>query len=360
MLERLPDEKIKGRGAVTNVTGRFEGYEKVRIHDGWDYDEEEKPLVTSLFEDTTRTIIATNDSPDIGFNQSINMYRGCEHGCIYCFARPTHAYLGLSPGLDFESRLFFKPRAGELLEKALRAKSYRLRADRARHQYRSLPAGRARQADYATDFAGAGAVQPPGDHRHQVGAGDARSRYPGANGGKEPGAGGAFDHHAQSRARPLDGAARGQSPARRLAAVRELAAAGVPVTVMAAPMIPALNDQELEAILARSGRGRGEIGGHAAGADAARDQAAVRGMAPRPCPRPRRACAEPDAPGTRRKAIQCRIRRPPARYRPLCGAMLQMRFRKATARLGLNVERRPLDCGQFTVPPAVGDQLGLF
>src|SRR5579885_26993 len=112
----------KGRGAVSNATGRFEQEERVAFDDGWGgADEEPPPLETKLILDTTRTIIARNESPDIGFDRSINPYRGCEHGCIYCFARPTHAYLGLSPGLDFATKLFAKVNAASLLERELAA-----------------------------------------------------------------------------------------------------------------------------------------------------------------------------------------------------------------------------------------------
>ena len=101
----------KGRGAASNESGRFEAEKRTAFDDGWgSADEEPPPLTTTLTVDSTRTIIARNDSPDIGFDRSINPYRGCEHGCIYCYARPSHAYLGLSPGLDFESRLFYSRR----------------------------------------------------------------------------------------------------------------------------------------------------------------------------------------------------------------------------------------------------------
>src|SRR5256886_6664815 len=115
----------KGRGAGTNESGRFESEKRVAFDDGWGSSEDEPArLPTTLSVDTTRTIIARNDSPDIGFDRSINPYRGCEHGCIYCYARPSHAYLGLSPGLDFESRLFYKPQAAKLLTVELSKKGY--------------------------------------------------------------------------------------------------------------------------------------------------------------------------------------------------------------------------------------------
>jgi len=119
----------KGRGAASNASGRFEAEQRVAFDDGWGTgDAEPLALETTLSLDTTRTIIARNDSPDIGFDRSINPYRGCEHGCIYCYARPSHAYLGLSPGLDFESRLFYKPQAATLLAAELRKKGYECRA----------------------------------------------------------------------------------------------------------------------------------------------------------------------------------------------------------------------------------------
>src|SRR5438094_1228643 len=116
----------KGRGAASNGTGRFEQEKRVAFDDGWGSADEAIPRVaTTLSVDATRTILARNTSPDIGFDRSINPYRGCEHGCIYCFARPTHAYLGLSPGLDFETRILFKPDAAKLLTAELASPKYR-------------------------------------------------------------------------------------------------------------------------------------------------------------------------------------------------------------------------------------------
>ena len=118
--------RLRGRGAVSNASGRYEREARVLFDDGWSEspDEGPPPLKTEVIIDTTRTIIARNNSPDISFQQSINPYRGCEHGCIYCFARPTHAYLGFSPGADFESKLFAKPVAAKLLAKELSAPNY--------------------------------------------------------------------------------------------------------------------------------------------------------------------------------------------------------------------------------------------
>ena len=116
---------IRGRGAISNATGRFESFTTESFDDGWrTEDPEPEQIRTSVTIETPRKIITRNASPDIGFDRSINAYRGCEHGCIYCFARPTHAYLGHSPGLDFESRLYMKPDAARLLEAELRKPGY--------------------------------------------------------------------------------------------------------------------------------------------------------------------------------------------------------------------------------------------
>src|SRR5438067_10610726 len=118
------NERRRGRGAQSNASGRYEALARTAFDDGWQSFEELPPFRTTVTLDTTRRIITQNDSPDISFDRSINPYRGCEHGCVYCFARPTHAYLGLSPGLDFESKLFAKPEAAKLLERELAAPGY--------------------------------------------------------------------------------------------------------------------------------------------------------------------------------------------------------------------------------------------
>src|SRR5579864_1809993 len=125
MDEALPSLARKGRGAVGNATGRFEPETRILTEDGWgNADEDPPPLETRYLRDTAKTVITRNDSPDIPFDRSINPYRGCEHGCVYCFARPTHAYLGLSPGLDFESRIFVKEDGAALLRAELSKPGY--------------------------------------------------------------------------------------------------------------------------------------------------------------------------------------------------------------------------------------------
>ena len=120
-------ERRRGRGTLSNVSGRYEPIARIAFDDGWQSLEELPPFATTVSVDSTRKIITRNESPDISFDRSINPYRGCEHGCVYCFARPTHAYLGLSPGLDFETKLFAKPDAPALLEKELSDPKYQPR-----------------------------------------------------------------------------------------------------------------------------------------------------------------------------------------------------------------------------------------
>ena len=116
--------QIKGRGAVSNDVGRFETHTRMDVDDGWETDAELKMLRTEVALERPRKMITYNRSPDLPFDRSINPYRGCEHGCVYCFARPTHAYLGLSPGLDFETRLVARPQAADVLRTELAKKTY--------------------------------------------------------------------------------------------------------------------------------------------------------------------------------------------------------------------------------------------
>src|SRR4051812_3007292 len=121
----VPHARIKGRGAASNPEGRFESVVKTAEDDGWFGEEQSAPRpATQVTEETAKSIISRNDSPDIGFSQSINPYQGCEHGCIYCYARPSHAYRNLSPGIDFETRLFAKVNAARLLSQELSRPGY--------------------------------------------------------------------------------------------------------------------------------------------------------------------------------------------------------------------------------------------
>ena len=251
VIDRLAPNPAKGRGAVSNRTGRFEKHTGQAIHDGWVRDEEllsPPKLQTTLTKDTTKTIIARNTSPDVPFDRSINPYRGCEHGCVYCFARPTHAYLGLSPGLDFETKLLYKPEAARLLERELRKSSY---------QCKTMAMGTNTdpyQPVEKTLRLTRGILEVLSAFNHPVGIvtksalvlRDLDILGPMAEKGLAQVCVSVttLDHRLANTLEP-----RASTPTKRLAAIRILADAGVPCGVMAAPVIPALNDHELESIL---------------------------------------------------------------------------------------------------------------
>ncbi|HEV8015452.1 MAG TPA: PA0069 family radical SAM protein [Stellaceae bacterium] len=249
MDEAVPPLPRKGRGAISNADGRFERGTHVAIDDGWgSADAEAPPLETQFLRDTSRTVIARNNSPDIGFDRSINPYRGCEHGCIYCFARPTHAYLGLSPGLDFESRIFVKEDAPALLRAELSKPSYKpkpiaLGVNTDAYQPIEKKLGLTRRI-----------LEVLYEFRHPVTlitkstliqrdidilAAMARDHLCGAAVSVTT-----LDRNLARKMEP-----RAATPERRLETIAALAAAGIPTAVMAAPMIPALNDAELESII---------------------------------------------------------------------------------------------------------------
>ena len=248
-----PDDQIaepqhNGRGALSNTTSRYDDEKRIRTNDGWDIEDELPPLRTTLTKDATRTIIARNNSPDIPFDRSINPYRGCEHGCIYCFARPTHAYLGLSPGLDFETKILFKPEAAALLTAELASPKYRCdvvamgtNTDPYQPVERDLKITR-QILRVLSDF-----NNPVGivTKNHVITRdidilGDMAKR----NLAEVFLSVTTLDRDLARTMEP-----RASAPHRRLAAIRELADAGIPVGVMTAPMIPGLNDHEMEAIL---------------------------------------------------------------------------------------------------------------
>jgi DNA repair photolyase len=241
-------ERRRGRGAQSNVSGRYEPTARVAFDDGWQSLEDLPPFKTTISVDTSRKVIAHNDSPDVGFDRSINPYRGCEHGCVYCFARPTHAYLGLSPGLDFESKLTIKPDAPALLEKELAAPGYEPRViaigtntdpyqpiEREHRIMRGIlevlekaghPVGIVtksalvvRDIDILERMAKRNLVKV-GISVTTLDAKLARSMEP-----------------------------RASTPTKRLEALQKLTAAGIRTKVMISPVIPALNDSEMERIL---------------------------------------------------------------------------------------------------------------
>ena len=177
--------RIKGRGAASNPEGRFETRTSTREDDGWYRDAEPEPRPdTVVTEERARSIISRNDSPDIHFEQSINPYRGCEHGCIYCYARPSHGYLNLSAGIDFETKLFAKTNAAELLRSELAKPSYVVLADQSRREHRSVPADRAALPDHALDSRSAGRIPASVHDHHQERFDRARPRRAGADGAR--------------------------------------------------------------------------------------------------------------------------------------------------------------------------------
>src|ERR1700678_3702316 len=246
----------RGRGAQSNASGRYEAEAWVAFDDGWQSLEELPPFKTTVTLDTSRKVIARNESPDISFDRSINTYRGCEHGCVYCYARPTHAYLGLSPGLDFESKLFVKDGAAALLEKELAAPKYRPRvialgANTDAYQ----PIERQYRVTRSILEVLARARHPVGIvTKSNLVLRDLDLLAPMAEQGlvKVFVSVTTLDRDIARKMEP-----RAPTPARRLEAIERLAEAGVPVGVMAAPIIPAVNDAEIEKILSRA---------HAAGA----------------------------------------------------------------------------------------------
>jgi len=256
-----PDDAIAepvhhGRGALSNDSSRFDSEKRIRTTDGWETavsaepseDDELPPLRTTLTRDATRTILARNTSPDVPFDRSINPYRGCEHGCIYCFARPTHAYLGLSPGLDFETKILFKPDAAKLLVAELASPKYRpdvvamgTNTDPYQPVEREMKITR-QILRVLSDF-----NNPVGivTKNHLVTRDiDILADMAKRNLAEVFLSVTTLDKDLARTMEP-----RASAPHRRLDAIRALAGAGVPVGVMTAPMIPGLNDHEMEAIL---------------------------------------------------------------------------------------------------------------
>jgi DNA repair photolyase len=250
--QHYPSRHTAGRGAVSNPHVRFDSLDSAPFDDGWDtltHDVGDLPrLDTTLTRDSTKSAISWNTSPDIGFDRAVNPYRGCEHGCIYCYARPTHAYLGYSPGLDFETKLIYKPDVAELLEKELRKPGYQAKTlalgsntDPYQPVERTLKLTRS-------------ILEVLDRYNHPVGivtksSGVLRDLDILASMAKRNLA------RVHMSVTTLDARLarvmepRAATPARRLHAIAELTRAGVPAGVLAAPMIPGLNDPELEKIL---------------------------------------------------------------------------------------------------------------
>ncbi|MGZ5985082.1 MAG: PA0069 family radical SAM protein [Caulobacteraceae bacterium] len=348
-----------GRGARSNATGRYESLTHEAFDDGWtELDEAPKKLRTVLHLERARKIITTNDSPDIGFDQSINPYRGCEHGCIYCYARPAHAYVGFSPGLDFESQLFFKPDAARLLDKELSRKGYAPRPihiggntdpyqpierqlritrqvievlDRFNHPFSIITKNGliTRDLDLYGPMAGRNLV------RTAVSVTTLDRRLARA---MEP---------------------RAATPERRMEAIARLSKAGVPCAVSVAPVIPGLNDHEIEAILERAA----EAGASGAHFTVLRLPLEIKDLF--------REWLQSERPDRAARVMSLvRQMRGGKDYDPQWNSrmsgqgpiaeLIVARFRNAKKRLGLARERLSLDVSKFQVPPKAGDQMDLF
>lgn len=352
---------LPGRGAVSNREGRFARQRRAPLDDDWPEpaaDAPEPAPRTTVAVDRSRTVISYNRSPDIGFDRSVNPYRGCEHGCIYCYARPSHSYLDLSPGLDFETRLFQKPDAPEQLARELRAPGYRpapialgvntdawqpvekrLRLTRRilevllayRHPVTVISKSVLIERDL--DLLAALA------ERQLVTASVSVTT---------------LDDDLNRRLEPRAAGGR-----RRLGIIRRLSAAGVPTAVLMAPVIPALNDREIEAVLAAGA----EAGARAAGYVTLRLPHEVAPLFREwlQTHHPQRAThvlsLVSQLHGGRRYRAEFGSR---MRGTGALAELIAQRFRVARGRCGLASRLPDPDSGAFRVPPAAGDQLTLF
>lgn len=245
---RVRPDRNRGRSAGINPSGRFEPVSRHVFDDGWSSLEELPPFKTEVQVEKPRTIITRNESPDISFDRSINPYRGCEHGCVYCFARPTHSFMGLSPGLDFESKLFAKPDAARLLDKELSKDGYQPRTiaigtntdpyQPIEKQYRIM-----REILEVLEARGhpVGIVTKSALVVRDI---DILSRMAERGLAKVALSVTTLDRMLARTMEP-----RASTPTKRLEAIRQLSDAGIPASVMVAPIIPGLTDQEMERIL---------------------------------------------------------------------------------------------------------------
>jgi DNA repair photolyase len=352
-------QQLRGRGARSNRSGRYEAEVREAFDDGWTAEDAvPSALATTVSPEKAKVIITRNDSPDVGFGASINPYRGCEHGCIYCYARPAHAYMGLSPGLDFESRLFFKPEAARLLDRELRRPSYSPEiihiggnTDPYQPQERKLRVTRSvievlerfehpfsvisKSALVLRDLDILGAMARRNLVRVAISITTLDRRL----------------------ARSME--PRAATPEKRLDAVRRLSEAGVPVIVMFAPCIPGLNDHEMEAVLGRAA----DAGARGAGYVALRLPLEIKDLFQEWL-----ASDHPDR--ARRVMSLVRQMRGGKDYDSQWGkrmkgegpiaALTARRFASAKARYGLAASLPPLDLTRFRVPPRPGDQMDLF
>jgi DNA repair photolyase len=350
---------VRGRGARTNASGRYEADSREAFDDGWTSDDvEPAQLATTVTPEKAKVIITRNDSPDVGFSASINPYRGCEHGCIYCYARPAHAYMGLSPGLDFESKLFFKPEAARLLEREL-----------------SNP----RYVPEVIHIGGNTDPYQPQERHLRITRGVievlSRFNHPFSIISKSALILRDLDLIAPMAQRNLVRVAisitsldrklarsmepRAATPEKRVDAVKRLSDAGVPTVVMFAPCIPGLNDHEMEGVLERAVA----AGARGAGYVALRLPLEIADLF--------QEWLTTDHPDRAARVMSLvRQMRGGKTYDSQWGkrmkgdgpiaALTSRRFAVAKAKLGIAGKLPPLDLGQFKVPPKPGDQIDLF
>jgi DNA repair photolyase len=360
--ERASRDPIHGRGAVDNPTGRFEHQKVLPFDDGWGgldalLNDAHRPA-TTVMPELTRRIISTNESPDVPFDRSINPYKGCEHGCIYCYARPTHAYLNLSPGLDFETKIFSKPDAARLLRQELRRPGYVpdvlvLGGNTDPYQPAERELGITRSV-----------LEVLQEHRHPLGiitksAGVLRDLDILSEMGRA-GLARVFlsvttlDPELARTMEP-----RAAAPARRLRALAELSAAGVPVGVMAAPIVPGINDKELEAILEAAAAAGARTAGYVLLRLPLEIKDLFEGWLAAHFPHRRKHVLELIR-QTRGGQLYQSDFSTRQRGTGAWAELLERRFELALRRLGLQTEAEPLVTSQFRVPPEDTRQLALF
>ena len=353
-----PTQRAKARAATSNDTGRFEPRNRVAVDDGWPTEDEPPLLRTEVRLERARSAITTNRSPDVPFDRSINPYRGCEHGCIYCFARPSHAFLNLSPGLDFETRLIARPGLAAVLEAELRRPAYRAatmaigtntdpyQPIEAQHRVmRDLVAVLARFNHPLSITTKGTLIERDLDLLAPMAAQNLLRVGVSIT---------TLDAGLSRRLEP-----RAATPARRLAIIRRLADAGVPVRVMVAPVIPGLTDHELEPVLTAA---------RDAGAGSAAWIALRLPREVSPLFQDWLAAHEPGRAARVMRAVRdihggrdydpgwgTRMR-----GQGLWSDLMVQRFDKAVVRLGLNAALPPLRTDLFGPPARPGDQLSLF
>ncbi len=352
------ESRRHGRGASSNATGRFEPRVTIAFDDGWQSLEDLPPFRTDVAIDSARKVITRNESPDIPFDRSINIYRGCEHGCIYCFARPTHAFMGLSPGLDFESKLYMKPDAPELLERELSAPNYKpaviaIGTNTDPYQPIERRFGIMRRVLEVLERFGhpVGIVTKSHLVTRDI---DILARMARRNLVRVGISVTTMDAKLARMMEP-----RAPTPVRRLEALRALSDAGIPTTVMAAPVIPAINDAEIERIL-DAGKA---CGAEAAGYVLLRLPLEVRDLF--------REWLQANFPDRERHVFSLiRQTRGGKDYDAEFGKrmtgggpyawMIRKRFDTACARFGLNVHKTELTTTHFRPPGVLDEQLSLF